>query len=518
MKPTQSIKFRLVTSLWLLFAAIACVGMFGLGRLETFNHESSDIRERWLKSTRYVGDLTNFTSDFRAAEGAFLLAPKDVESTAMKRETAALDAAIAKARKGYEDVRHDEAEAADYRLFVENWQSYRSEARRTFEVMERGDKAEAARLFMTDSRAAYDATSDALEKISDRNNLRARMASERAERAIGEARALIVAVLILGVSMALAIMRYVTLQIADPLVELAASMRRLAKNDTGIEIESTERSDELGEMARAVAVFRDNAIQLQVNHRALATEASLLEEKLAHEQRLSEHQRNFVSMVSHEFRTPMTIIDGHAQRLLNAPEGRRDKVVMERAKKIRVAVKRMSVMIEGLLQSSRVIESPRLYVHSSAFDMRELLKELCALHREISPAALIVEDYDADALPFSGDRNLIGQALGNLIANAIKYSSPGSVVRISARVRGKFLRVHVVDSGIGIPRRDIGNVFSRYYRASNVAGVTGAGIGLHLATIVVGLHGGAIKVRSREGVGSIFIVTLPHGAEASRAI
>ncbi|WP_018268226.1 HAMP domain-containing histidine kinase [Methylosinus sp. LW4] len=516
MKLTQSIKFRMVASLWLLFATIAGIGIFGLGRLEDVNRESSDIRERWLKSTRYIGDLDNFTSDFRAAEGAFLIAAKDVDAIAIEREMESLDEAISKAQKGYESILHDEIESADYRIFEKSWNSYRAEAKHTLEIMTKGDKAAAGSLFMSASRVAFASTSEALGRLSDRTNTQARLASERYDHAIREARALIIAAAILGASMALGIMLYVTRQITDPLLELAASMRRLSRNETDIQIYNTERPDELGEMARSVVVFRENAIQLQVSQQALATEASMLEEKLEHERRLGENQRNFISMASHEFRTPMTIIDGHAQRLLNARPAPRNEVIIERANKIRAAVRRMSIMIEGLLQTSRVVESPRLYFHPTNLDMSVVLKEVCDLHREISSNASVIEKYGAEKLPFYGDRNLISQVFSNLIGNAIKYSSPGGAVRVVVRSRRTALQVFVSDRGIGIPRRDVDHIFSRYYRASNASGITGTGVGLYLAKVVVELHGGVIKVKSREGKGSIFFVSLPFEA-AGRA-
>ena len=122
--------------------------------------------------------------------------------------------------------------------------------------------------------------------------------------------------------------------ISAPLRELASRMRRLAANDTAIEIPATERRDEIGEMAQATVVFRNNAIALMRSQQTLARQAALLEEQLAHEQRLALLQRNFVSMASHEFRTPLTNIDGHARRLDKTKQVVNPAEIGERAGKI----------------------------------------------------------------------------------------------------------------------------------------------------------------------------------------
>ena len=138
----------------------------------------------------------------------------------------------------------------------------------------------------------------------------------------------------------------------------------------GVYIPGVERSDDIGEMARAVVVFRDNVIDLAINQRALANEASLLAEKLAAEQRLTQLQRNFGSMASHEFRTPLTTIDGHAQRLINAKDRLGPDDVVERAQKIRGAVLRITSVIENLIDSSRLIEGDaELYFHPAEIDL-----------------------------------------------------------------------------------------------------------------------------------------------------
>ena len=110
-------------------------------------------------------------------------------------------------------------------------------------------------------------------------------------------------------------------------------------------------------MLDAAAVFRGNAIELMRSQHRLARQAALLEEQLAHEQRLTLLQRNFVTMASHEFRTPLTIIDGHARRLDKIKDNVKPAEIGERAGKIRSAVLRMTHLIDNLLNSSRFIDS-----------------------------------------------------------------------------------------------------------------------------------------------------------------
>ena len=120
--------------------------------------------------------------------------------------------------------------------------------------------------------------------------------------------------------MVVAALIHVSRSISAPLLHLADRMRRLAANDTEITISETGRRDEIGEMAQAAVVFRNNAIELMRSQRTLARQAAMLEEQLAQEQRLALLQRNFVSMASHEFRTPLTIIDGHARRMIKTKD------------------------------------------------------------------------------------------------------------------------------------------------------------------------------------------------------
>jgi signal transduction histidine kinase len=308
--------------------------------------------------------------------------------------------------------------------------------------------------------------------------------------------------------MVIAALIYISRWISSPLLRLADRMHRLAANRTDVDFPGAERRDEIGEMARAAEVFRNNAIELMVSRRGLAQQASMLEEKLEAERRLTTLQRNFVSMASHEFRTPLTIIDGHAQRLIKMTGRLRGEEIIERAGKVRAAVLRMTHLIENMLNAARLLDGVGLYVHPSAIDLATLLREVCQMYREIAPKANIVAQF-AQPVPITGDRNLLSQAFSNLLSNAVKYSPGGGGITVGAVADGDDVVVTVADHGIGIPASDVARLFERYYRGSNVSGVVGTGVGLYLVKIVVDLHGGSIAVDSREGEGSRFTIRLP---------
>jgi signal transduction histidine kinase len=112
-----------------------------------------------------------------------------------------------------------------------------------------------------------------------------------------------------------------------------------------------------------------------------------------------------------------------------------------------------------------------------------------------------------------GDRDLLGLAFYNLIDNALKFSGSGNAVQVRAREDGRSLVVEVADGGPGIPAEDLPHIFEELYRGANARGIPGSGLGLALAARIVDLHGGSLKVASRQGErqGTVFSLHLPAG-------
>jgi two-component system, OmpR family, sensor kinase len=507
----QSIRIHLAAVFLLFFALIVVLGSFSIWRLSNFNFLSANVAEIWLPTTRALGDLNNYTSDFRAFEGGDLLSADQAEAAANEREMEELDHTIADAERSFEHIRHAAAENDLYDQFKARWNAYRSIVNQMLLLIRNNHKDEALQMYGGSSRAAYNAASDTLGQLTDQAVASAQVASDRLAIAYRQAYWLILLAIVIAAILVIAALIHISRSISAPLLHLTDRMRRLAANDTDVDIPETRRRDEIGEMAEATVVFRNNAIELIRSQRMLARQAALLEEQLAHEQRLTLLQRNFVSMASHEFRTPLTNIDGHARRLDKVKDIVKPAEIGERAGKIRSAVLRMTHLIDNLLNSSRLIDGGAgLYSHPAEMDMMALLREVCQLHREMVPGAPIIERFAAVPVPMIGDAKLLFQVFSNLLSNAIKYSPGGDQIEVEANSTPDEVVVCVTDRGIGVPPGDLPRLFERYHRGSNVSGIVGTGVGLYLVKMAVDLHSGSVAVQSNENKGSRFTVRLPR--------
>jgi two-component system OmpR family sensor kinase len=511
-KALSSLRVTLSAVFLLFLMLVSILGVFSIRELRAVNQVSKEIRDRWLQSTRILGDLNNYSSDDRAAEAGRLLARTDEDRSRADRDIEALDRQVEQAQRAYLRIPHDAGEASLYRRFADDWRAYKVVADQVLSQARRGDEDGAVRLYGARSGAAYDAASNSLGVLTDHTVVAARQASNRAVATYETARNLIVVAIALAAVGLVVAVNYIVREVSGPLLALAGQMRALARHDTQIEIEGVDRGDEIGEMARAVVVFRTNAIELAHSQQGLVKQASMLEERLEVERKLTAAQRNFVTMMSHELRTPLTVIDGHAQRLNSLRDRISPEDIADRARRIREAVHHLTQVMEHLLESSRLADgSAELYFHPESFSPATLLREVCHVHREIAPGARIVETIRDLPETMIGDYRLLYQAFSNLLSNAIKYSGDGDRIDLLASADADTLTVSISDRGLGIPLSDVPRVFERHHRGGNVGGVVGAGIGLYLVKMIVDLHSGATTVESREGRGSVFTVRLPLG-------
>lgn len=248
----------------------------------------------------------------------------------------------------------------------------------------------------------------------------------------------------------------------------------------------------------------------RVEAEAKIVEQRELEAALAREREINGLQRQFVSMVSHEFRTPLAIIDGNAQRLLRRHASMTPERAVAALQRTRHAVARLTELMESVLNASR-LEEGRINYTPGPCNLTEILREICDSYAEVYPDHRICMGIDGLPGEVIADSSLVRQVISNLISNAVKYSPAGTTIWVTGSEDhdegGAVIAVR--DEGVGIPKDELSQLCSRFFRASTSTGIAGTGIGLHLVQHFVAMHGGRIDVDSVEGEGSTFTVHLP---------
>lgn len=263
--------------------------------------------------------------------------------------------------------------------------------------------------------------------------------------------------------------------------------------------------------AKSLELFTANE-ELRKAAAELDRKRQMLQDAFDREKEINGLQRQFVSMVSHEFRTPLAIIDGNAQRILRRSSENLTKPQNSALQKIRNAVRRLTELMESVLSVAR-LEDGRIDLDPQSCSLRDIIQDITGSYGEIYADRKF--NLDLDGLPdqIIADHSLLRQVFSNLLSNAVKYS-PGTInIWIDGWTDNQARAVIAVrDEGLGIPETDQANLFQRFFRASTSVGIAGTGIGLHLAAHLVHLHNGSIELESTEGKGSTFRVLLPTTA------
>jgi PAS domain S-box-containing protein len=275
---------------------------------------------------------------------------------------------------------------------------------------------------------------------------------------------------------------------------------RLAKDGTRkyISLSISPIKNSRGKIVGASKIARD--ISLRIEHEK---QQLLYTEQL---QELIRYKDEFMAMASHELKTPLTVILANLQIL---------QLMMEKDPNVKFVNKilnqslKLSDLITRLLNVSK-IQTGKMELNLSVFDMHSLIKEVTeAVQQTTQSQHLIYKGYKGISL-VNADREKIEQVMVNLLGNAVKYMPNEGDIKIKLQKKGANLIISVEDRGVGIPEKDLENIFQRFYRVSGIpSSYSGSGIGLYISAEIIKMHHGKIWAESQIGSGSVFYFSIP---------
>jgi signal transduction histidine kinase len=293
--------------------------------------------------------------------------------------------------------------------------------------------------------------------------------------------------------------------LAVPLLRSGRALGALGIRSYDPNVEYTEDD------GRMLGLFADQAAAALTTVEAFARQRQAVEQL----ERLNRAKSEFVSIVSHEFRTPLTGIQGFSEMMRD--EQLSIEEMREYAGDINKDSQRLNRMIDEMLDLDRM-ESGRMTIHPERMDLNAVLDEAVNRVRPNAPNHTLLLDLQSDLPSIHGDRDRLTQVASNLLNNAVKYSPTGGRITVKSRAEGDAVRIEVRDEGLGIPPEALETIFERYSRVDSQAtkDIPGTGLGLPIVRQIVQLHGGRVWAESELGRGSVFHVTLPLAGAGER--
>jgi signal transduction histidine kinase len=220
-------------------------------------------------------------------------------------------------------------------------------------------------------------------------------------------------------------------------------------------------------------------------------------------------REELIESIAHDMQTPLAALHGMAQTI-----ARGEQLPAERQQELHQAMLRQTIrlrhLVDQFLDYSRIEAGRALSFNAAPIEVAEPVELMARTFGYGNPIEI---DVPSDLPPALVDGDRLMQVLANLISNAVKFSSPGSAIQVSARDTGDELELIVTDHGCGMSETDLSRAFEKFYRGSAAIGTTGSGLGLYITREIVEGQGGRISATSRLGEGCRFVVYLPKASE-----
>ncbi|PKR79524.1 hypothetical protein CW751_14580 [Brumimicrobium salinarum] len=259
----------------------------------------------------------------------------------------------------------------------------------------------------------------------------------------------------------------------------------------------------------------DKILVVEKNVTAEKQVAQKLEKNLRKERELTEMKSRFVSMASHEFRTPLSTINSSASLIDKYHQKESYDKLPKHTNRIKNAVQNLTAILNDFLSFEK-LEADKVAVNFSVFDVSLVLHESFDEIVTITKQQQQIRFQGPSELEIVSDRQMLKNTILNILSNAVKYSDPNQEIIVSLKDLGEKIEILIQDFGMGIPKKDQKNLFTRFFRAGNVTNIEGTGLGLNIVLRYLDLLQGKISFKSVEGEGTIFFITLPKKNKIER--
>lgn len=235
---------------------------------------------------------------------------------------------------------------------------------------------------------------------------------------------------------------------------------------------------------------------------------SELKVALDNERQLNEIKSRFVSMASHEFRTPLSAVLSSASLISKYTKGDEQEKRDRHINRIKDSVKHLNDILEDFLSLGKLDEG-RIEADPSVFNIKETIEETISdMKLHIKPGQHFTNEFEGIEIQYA-DKKLLKNILINLLSNAIKFSEEGAEIILMTNSKEKDISISITDQGIGIPEEDQKHLFSSFFRGTNANNIQGTGLGLHIVKRYIDLMGGTVFLQSEQGTGTRVDIKFP---------